>query len=152
MTLKEIAYQSYSLLNTLFKENKIEFIVDYTNLNMESELSVKKSKLDQVIINLYKNAIDQLVEKNIENGYIKVVFKDENEKFISMTINDNGGGVPLNIIGKIFEPYFSTKSKNGTGIGLYMTKVIVETQLNGEISIKNNEVGASFTILLPKNK
>ena len=74
----------------------------------------------------------------------------ENSRSISLVIRDSGGGIPQEIIGKIFEPYFSTKSKNGTGLGLYMAKMIIDKHTDGKISVRNTDEGAEFTIFFPK--
>jgi len=102
------------------------------------------SELKQVILNLIKNAEDILIDKNIENPLIKIETKDN-----ILMISDNGGGVPDSIVDSIFDPYFSTKTKkDGTGLGLYMSKTIIEEHCNGTLTITNNEDGAVFKVEL----
>jgi signal transduction histidine kinase len=102
----------------------------------------------QVFISIINNAKDQLISKNPDNKKIKVsIFKDEDDS-ICVEVLDNAGGISDEIISKIFEPYFSTKSKNGSGIGLYMSKIIIENHINGKLFAKNKEDGASFIIKL----
>jgi signal transduction histidine kinase len=121
------------------------------NKNIEVKLNIKEVKdflsyeneLIQVVLNLFKNAEDILVEKNIKNPQIIVdIDKD------ILSIEDNAGGIPEDIIEHIFDPYFSTKDKNGTGLGLYMSKIIVEEHCNGELKVENTKQGAKFTIRL----
>lgn len=100
------------------------------------------------MINLLKNSLDEYRTKNIK-GISKVDVFEENE-FVKITVCDNAGGIPDAIITKIFEPYFSTKAKNGTGIGLHMVKTIIEKHLKGTISTRNQEDGAMFEIIIPK--
>ena len=121
------------------------------------ELYALENELTQVLINLIKNAIDILVEKNLEYKHIKIsTYLQEGYAYIS--ILDNGGGVPEDIEEKIFEPYFTTKHQSqGTGLGLYMSHEIVHKHLNGILSLENVEYevdtilckGACFTIKLP---
>ncbi len=88
-------------------------------------------------------------EKEISNKEINIVVFEE-DKYLVIEVEDNAGGVPENIINKIFEPYFSTKDdKNGTGLGLYMCKTIIEKHSNGKITVFNSEKGAIFKIELP---
>ncbi len=106
------------------------------------------NKLAQALLNIINNAKDALVENKIEDKKIKIL-SQLNEKDIVISIIDNAGGIPKNIIEKIFDPYFSTKSeKNGTGIGLYMSKIIIEKHMNGILSVENTEEGAMFKIYL----
>lgn len=108
------------------------------------------NEFSQVILNLLKNAQDVLVEKVADKRYIFIkVYQDETH--IYCHIGDNGGGIPPEIIERIFDPYFTTKEEGkGTGIGLYMSKVIIEKHMKGTLSVSNNEKGALFTITLPK--
>ncbi|RLA78603.1 MAG: sensor histidine kinase, partial [Epsilonproteobacteria bacterium] len=125
------------------------------NLTSTDTLHTYPNELKQVILNLIKNAEDVLVESNIPNPTITIETKDK-----ILTISDNAGGVPEDIIDKIFDPYFSTKTKkNGTGLGLYMSKTIIEEHCNGKLYVSNNNIvnqdgstsyGAVFNINLEK--
>jgi len=118
------------------------------------------NQLSQALINILNNAKDAL--KVAENIQKKLVFvftaKEDNNQNIVITIKDNAGGIPNNIIDKIFDPYFTTKqATNGTGLGLYITHTIITKNLKGSISVENDEFefdnvnykGAKFTITLP---
>ncbi len=105
-----------------------------TNINYENPIktTLVVGELEEVIINIINNAKDILVEKNIDDPWIKLDLKtDENN--IIITIEDNGGGIPDNILPHIFEEYFTTKNDdNGTGLGLYMSYQIINISLKGE--------------------
>jgi len=89
-----------------------------------------------------------LVQKDIENPQIKILTRDW-QSGIELIISDNAQGIPPEIVDKIFDPYFSTKvEKNGTGLGLYMSKLVTEEYLNGTISVENDKEGAKFIIKL----
>jgi len=106
------------------------------------------NELKQVILNLIKNAEDILIEKDISDPYIKLeTYKDKST--IILEISDNGGGVDSSIMDKIFDPYFSTKlKKDGTGLGLYMSKTIIEDHCQGKLYVHNSADGAVFSIVL----
>ena len=104
----------------------------------------------QVIINILNNAKEAFTKSTKENRFIHVRIKD-NVDFIVTTICDNGGGIDDKIIKKIFEPYFSTKDKlTGTGLGLHISKTIIEKHMNGIISVRNTDEGACFELNIPK--
>ena len=104
----------------------------------------------QVIINILNNAIDVLLERNIKAPKININIKDDAEK-VEIVISDNAGGIKEEHMNSIFEPYFSTKGKNGTGLGLYMSKMIIEKELGGVLGVVNSDDGATFTIRLSHN-
>jgi len=124
---------------------KINIIKD---LNCKSEFNTYSNELKHVIINIIKNSEDILVEKEVKNPYIKIrTYKDANNRVLE--ISDNGGGISESIIDKIFDPYFSTKTKkSGTGLGLYMSKIIIEDHCEGKLEVSNSNEGAVFKIIL----
>lgn len=104
-------------------------------------------EMRHVVINLIKNAIDQMVSKSVKDPTIWIsTFM--NGDLLNITIEDNGGGVDESVIKTIFEPYVSTKSLNGTGLGLYMTKRIIQDNFKGDINVANTKQGAEFTIII----
>jgi signal transduction histidine kinase len=108
-----------------------------------------KTELEQVFLVIFNNAKDAIVESDIKNGFIDITVIQE-EKNILVNIQDNGGGISEDVIDRVFEPYFTTKHQYiGTGIGLYMSKMIIEESMEGEIHIKNNESGVLITINIP---
>lgn len=113
------------------------------------EIYSYKNELMHVFLNVLWNSIDALKETDTLNGKILIkIFQQENN-YAVLTIEDNAGGIPEKIINNVFDPYFSTKSKNGTGLGLYMSKTIIEEHCKGSIKVVNNSEGACFTIKLP---
>jgi C4-dicarboxylate-specific signal transduction histidine kinase len=118
--------------------------------NTDLEYNGASSMLSQVILNIFSNAKDILVEKNIKNKIVTITLKKE-QNITIIKIKDNAGGVPEEIIDKIFDPYFTTKHQSqGTGIGLYMSSQIIQKHFDGSLSVKNtkdeNGFGAEFTI------
>ena len=120
----------------------LEFIV-------ENDRKIKgyKREFSQVILNLILNARDALELNNIEKKSITLIITVR-DKFSLVIIKDNAGGVKDDIIDLIFEPYFSTKGIQGTGMGLYMSKMIIEKNMQGKLSVRNDAKGAVFEILL----
>lgn len=130
---------------------KNNYITIEKNINIEGEnfLQMVEGEFAQVIINIINNARDALVKNEVKNPYIKVDLKKQNNHYI-ITVEDNAGGVPNDIIGKIFEPYFTTKHQSqGTGLGLHMSYKIVTETLHGKLHVKNINNGAKFYIELP---
>ena len=123
------------------------------NTNLEKNLSIHGDigKFNQVLLVLLSNARDAFLSKSVMNRVIEIESKTVSDKII-IQVQDNAGGIPEEIIGKIFEPYFTTKFKDkGTGIGLSMTYNIIK-KMGGKLEVINHEDGALFKIILPKIK
>jgi len=106
----------------------------------------------QVIISILHNAKDTLLHRKTENPRIMLNLY-ENDEAMVFEISDNAGGVHQNDIHRIFDPYFTTKHKSlGTGLGLYISKMIIEKNMNGTLSVSNTHEGAMFTIIMPKTE
>ena len=153
--LIELVNKNLILLGSSLQNNYINIIKNFVSV----EISGVKNELLQATINIINNAKDILLEKEEGKRYLVIdIYKDEKNAYL--VIKDSGGGIPNNIIQRVFEPYFSTKDKSiGTGIGLHMTKEIIVNSMNAEISVSNeeftidNEVlyGACFKISFPLN-
>ena len=142
----EVIISSIDLLKPNLKQNNIKINCDFSNEKIYS--FGYKNGLKQVILNILNNAKDILIPLDT-NKEINIYINKE-ETTIKIIIEDNGGGISIDIIDKIFNPYFSTKKeKNGTGLGLYMAKIIIEEKMNGKIEVKNTKNGANFEIRLP---
>jgi len=117
------------------------------DLDVDSSIYINgfSNEFSQVILNIISNAKDIALFRDIKNPCIKIYSKIEGKE-ISLHIEDNCGGIDKENIDKIFEPYFTTKYKYGTGIGLYMCKVIIENKMNAKIYAKNIDCGSVFTI------
>jgi len=147
----EVANVNSLIEETLeFTEHMLEThgIKVFKNYNTEVSINVFRSETVQVLINIIKNAQDAMVDNNIKNRELNIKTYNDS-KYAHIEIKDNGGGIPSDIIDKIFDPYFSTKSKNGTGLGLYMSKTIVEDHLKGRLSARNEGTRSIFKIDLP---
>ncbi|MEA2019868.1 MAG: ATP-binding protein [Campylobacterota bacterium] len=152
-TFNDIVNSVLNIVETSVENKNITLI---KNLNCTNRFNTYPNEIKQVVLNLIKNAEDVLIEKDIQNPKIII----ESDCGV-LTISDNGGGIPDDIMPKIFDPYFSTKTKkDGTGLGLYMSKTIIEEHCGGELRVSNDEVinqdgkpscGAVFTIRLKAN-
>jgi len=143
--LKEKVCKTLILVNDSFRVNSI-------NVDMEAEedlfITGYPNEYCHVLLNILNNARDALAERNVVSPRITIhLFREDNK--IVATISDNAGGIPATIINRIFEPYFTTKDdEKGSGIGLYMSKAIIETRFYGKISARNTDQGAEFRIEL----
>ena len=144
----EIIKKLLKLNSKVLKLNNIELKIENISKN---SIETYSNELLQILVNLINNAKDALLEgtNNLETKEILIKVYDYEDGVI-FEINDTAGGIPENIIDNIFEPYFTTKGpSSGTGLGLYITKTIVENHLKGTISVSNNICGALFIVKIP---
>lgn len=137
------------VVRLLEKQLKISGI----NLVLEGDESVKivgcAGEFKQVMLNIINNAKDALEERKIEHPTININIRQENAQAI-MEIEDNAGGAPNELMpNKLFEQFVSTKGEGGTGIGLSISRTIIEEHLGGKISVRNTQHGARFRIEVP---
>ena len=127
------------------ENNGIKIIKDF---KVDTKIELYQNEVFQVILNLLKNSEDNFLEKNIFDPKITVATYSHDNNY-TISVCDNGGGIPEDIIEKIFDPYFSTKDeKNGAGLGLYMSKMIIEDKHLGILNVKNSKEGVCFEIIL----
>ena len=147
---------SISLVDNFFKNFNIDIVLE---LDDDVFLNNLANEFSQAFINILNNAKDAIVLnlKDNESGLIKIKTK-KIDNFIEILVLDNALGVDKDILNKIFEPYFTTKHKyQGTGLGLYMTRKIINSSMGGEISVQNKKFthnkkeykGAEFKIKIP---
>ena len=152
--IKSLISKTTNLINNQFENKEISIIKIINNFPISSF----ENELIQIILNILNNSKDALLQ--IE-GHKFIQIKTYNDlEYAYIQIHDNAKGIPPKIIDKIFEPYFTTKHKSqGTGIGLFMAKEIIQKHLNGEITVRNDFLeinntkykGAVFTVKIPLN-
>jgi PAS domain S-box-containing protein len=108
------------------------------------------NEYSQVVLNLLANAKDAILERGVTGGRVEIRAWREGRN-MRLAVRDNGGGVADEVAGKIFDPYFTTREK-GTGIGLYMSKMIIENNMGGTIEFHNTGEGAEFVIVTPMSE
>ncbi|QWR76706.1 ATP-binding protein [Candidatus Magnetomonas plexicatena] len=135
-----------SLFDASFKNSDINVNLD---VKEDGVVNGYPNEFSQALLNLFSNAKDVIVEKSIHPGLVSIqVGINDNKAFLKFC--DNGGGIPQNVIERIYDPYFTTKEQGkGTGVGLYMSKMIIENNMNGRLTVRNVDNGAEFLIELP---
>ena len=158
ISIKNIIKSTISLTSATIKNNFINLV---TSLPDDIIIYGNKNELEQAFINIINNAKDQLKEKNIpdDHKFIFIYTKQHDDGSLEVSISDSGGGIPLDIIDRVFEPYFTTKDNSiGTGIGLSMVHKIITERHQAQISVTNLESkynehtykGACFSIIFSK--
>jgi C4-dicarboxylate-specific signal transduction histidine kinase len=150
---EQTQFKLVSVVNNVLELMKNRFIDVKVNNKSSKDVTIcgYQSELTQVIIILLSNAIEVLNSRQIKNKKITLDTKTNDEQVI-ITIEDNAGGVKLNKINTIFSPYVTSKKQDGgTGLGLYIAKIIIENKMKGKLTVINTLQGAKFTIVLLRN-
>ncbi|MDP2077089.1 MAG: AAA family ATPase [Sulfuricurvum sp.] len=138
--------KALGLIRHTLKNDKVEIVTDYTN---DVSYLTYEHEMIQVFLNLIKNAQDAFKERKIVNPTLTIK-SNHQDNMTFITIEDNAGGIDSSVISTLFLPYVSTKNEhNGTGLGLYMSKTIVEEHCQGSLHVENTANGAKFTLSMP---
>lgn len=143
ISIKKAIDNFMDLMKSQINKNNIEVLLDIE----DNYISGVEMELSQVFINLLTNSIQAYVERDIQNRTIEIKSYKENDKVI-LSIADLAGGIDDNNIEKLFDPYFTTK-ENGTGIGLYMVKLVIVNSFKGELKVENTPKGLKFIMIFP---
>jgi signal transduction histidine kinase len=144
-SVNQVIRKTLALVEESFKEQMV-----FTVFNSASDPKVVgyPNEYAQVLLNVLINSRDALVGNSIDDARIVIQSFTEAGKSI-VTITDNAGGITREIIDRVFDPYFTTKGPDkGTGIGLFMSKTIIEKNMGGSLTVHNAERGAEFRIEL----
>jgi PAS domain S-box-containing protein len=145
-SIKDAIDNAIVLASASLKEKEINLI---THLDDSLHIEGYFNELTQVLLNIINNAKDALLQNKIKNREITIGIQKV-DNCIEITLCDNAGGIPESLLSQIFNPYFTTKTEsNGTGLGLYMSKMIIEQSMGGTLRAKNGNKGAHFTISFP---
>ena len=147
-TLKSLIEKSIGFIDARLKKDNVS--ID-TNGVEDVSLNIYASELIQVILNILNNAIDAYNENSEINERVIYISSHIIGNRVQIIIQDRAGGIKHEVMKQLFEPYFSTKEKNGTGLGLYMSKMILEKQFDGSISVESADGRTSFIIEIPQD-
>ncbi|QKF82802.1 PAS domain-containing sensor histidine kinase [Halarcobacter ebronensis] len=139
--------QALKIVSSSIKLNQIEL-----KKQIDSKIKIfgNLNSLAQIVLSIIQNSIDIIKSDKIDSPTITITLKDS-EKHTILIISDNAGGIKIEPIKDVFKPFNTKKEKASTGIGLYMSEIIIKNQFNGTIEARNIENGAEFTIILPHN-
>ncbi|MBF0345067.1 MAG: response regulator [Nitrospirae bacterium] len=145
--LQDVIEKSLNIVAIPLRDNHVQ--ITY-NKKIASVFQTYPNELLQVFLNIFSNSLEAIKEKEIANPQIRII-EDEDYDYIYVKVIDNGGGFSDYVLEDVFKQYFSTKSEaKGTGLGLYICKIIIDDHLRGHIEVSNVDDGACISIKLPK--
>jgi len=149
-SLNTVAQEAVDIMQGTLKKNEVHISLE---IKHDTEVKGYFNEFSQVLINLINNAIDAFSHNNIKNRLIYIEIDTSMQGDAIIKICDNAGGIDSAILDKIFEPYFTTKHASaGTGLGLYMSKMIIKNSMQGSIVAYNSDNGVCFKITIPEQK
>lgn len=149
VSVESLLQRSIKIVESSLKNKKITLVTDF---QATKKVRVLANEMRQVILNLIKNSEDALEEHSVEDPCIRIESYMDGMS-VCFAVEDNAGGIEASIMETIFDAYFTTKGElNGTGLGLYMSKTIVEEHSYGILSVSNTQVGARFEVKLPTSE
>ncbi len=146
--IDKLIKETIDFIEDSFKHNKITIV---NSITKDIQLYSYKNELMQVILNLLTNSKDAFLINKITDPKITIEHLDTDEEHVGIAIYDNGGGISSSIIDKVFEPYFTTRFQSGgTGIGLYMSKMMIQESMHGTLTLENYNNGTLAKIIISK--
>ena len=143
--LSDVVKKSIGIANSMLQKSHIEIKL---TVGDETILNGYPNELQQVVLVLINNAKDVLISRKTVAPKITIIIV-RNEERVSITVCDNAGGIEEDIMDKVFDPYFTTKHQTqGTGLGLYISKMIIQDSMHGTLDVQNRDEGACFTVML----
>jgi len=151
---EKVIFNIYENLHTILELVKYEYDYKAIDLELKGDLELLAygypNEFNQVVLSLLKNAKDAFMENPHESMKIEIII-DQKKGNPQILVRDNAGGIPDEMIDKIFDLYMTSK-KNGSGLGLNIAKSMIEHNMNGHLSVSNTENGAEFSIMVPANE
>lgn len=154
--ISDTIQRTLSLVESQLRNNDILIVKEIENFSIKS----LENELLQVLINIFKNAKEALLERKEFSTKLIIIKTYKNKNSVCISIKDNANGIDEEVLKNIFTPYFTTKGEQGTGLGLYMSKSILNKNIGGDLKVKNvrfeyegqMHLGAEFLVTLPINK
>ena len=147
INVKKLVKETCMIIGSSIKSAGVDIKIDISD---DLTIFIKKNDVIQILLNIIKNSMDAYKENQIKNRVIEISAIDKPTR-VELVVKDYAGGIPKEIINKVFDPYFTTKdSKNNAGLGLYMSKMIAEDHLSGYLDIKSENSSTTCIVVLIK--